>query len=125
MLVHRFHLPPNEKGTVLFEKILKQRKRLKFEFGPPDSTQSTEMAVSECPESGRVRHEQADDNVVTINKNKGKPFTVLGNGPNDALCRGLHGQITTGNRGRSDGVRRLNGLDRHIPGEVHRRVGIL
>ena len=78
MLVHSFHLPPNEKGTVLFERILKQRKRLKFELGPPDSTQSTEMAVSECPESGRVQHEQANDNVVTINENKGKPFTVLG-----------------------------------------------
>jgi len=75
---------------VLFERILKQKKRLKFESGPPDSTQSTEMAVSECPESGRVQHEQADDNVVTINKNKGKPLTVLGNGPNASACQGLH-----------------------------------
>jgi len=63
---------------VLLDWKFKLRESLKFELGPPDSTQSTEMAVSECPESGRVQHEQADDKVVTINKNKGKPFTVLG-----------------------------------------------
>ncbi|MFZ1956671.1 MAG: hypothetical protein WAU34_14355, partial [Desulfobacterales bacterium] len=30
----------------LFGRIIKQRKGLKFELGPPDSTQSTDMAVS-------------------------------------------------------------------------------
>ncbi|MEN8689008.1 MAG: hypothetical protein ABF303_02565 [Desulfobacterales bacterium] len=78
MLVHRFYLSPNDKGTVLFNWKFKLRESLKFELGPPDSTQSASMEVSECPDSGRVQHEQADDNVVTINKNKGKLFTVLG-----------------------------------------------
>jgi hypothetical protein len=36
------------------------------------------MEASECPESGRFQHEQADDNVVTINRNKGKLFTAWG-----------------------------------------------
>ena len=78
MLVHRFDLPPNDKGTVLFNWKFKLRESLKFELGPPDSTQSTDMEVSECPDSERVQHEQADDNVVTINRNKGKIYTVLG-----------------------------------------------
>lgn len=42
-------------------------------FGPTKG-----MEVSEYPESGRDQHEQADDNVVTINRHKGKLFTVLG-----------------------------------------------
>jgi hypothetical protein len=75
---HRFYLSPNDKGAVLFGWKFKLRGSLKFELGPPDSTQSTDMEVSECPDSGRVQHEQADDNVLTINRNKGKPFTVLG-----------------------------------------------
>jgi len=78
MLVHRFYLPPNDKGKVLFGWKFKLRESLTFELGSPDSTQSTSMEASECPESGRVQHEQADDNVVTINRNKGKLFTVLG-----------------------------------------------
>jgi len=67
-------------GTVLFNWKFKLRESLKFELGPPDSTQSIDMEVSECPDSGRVQHEQADDNVLTINRNKGKLFTVLGVG---------------------------------------------
>ena len=33
--------------------------------------------------------------------------------------------IASGNWGRSDGIRCLNGLDRYLPGDVHRRVGSL
>jgi O-succinylbenzoate synthase len=78
MLVHRFYLPPNDKGTVLFNWKFKLRESLKFELRPPESTQSASMEVSEYPDFGRVQQEQADDNVVTINRNKGKLFTVLG-----------------------------------------------
>lgn len=52
MLVHRFYLPSNDKGTVLLDWKFKLRDSLKFELGPPDSTQSTDMAVSGCPDSG-------------------------------------------------------------------------
>ena len=53
------------------------RESLEFKLGSPDSTPSTRMEVSEYPESGRVQHDQADDTLVTTNRNKGKFFAVL------------------------------------------------
>jgi hypothetical protein len=78
MRVHRFCPPQNDKGTVFFGWKFKLKKESGFELGTPDSTQSTSKGVSEYPESGRVQHDQADGSLVTINRNKGKLFTVLG-----------------------------------------------